>query len=331
MSEPYESIRAEVEAIWGRHKSLRAQLCVSVDESYARAMTTARRWFEDGFEGLGGAFWEAALRSAADGLDAMTGISRRVPGAVSVELYCRLNKDGPVHRWREDGDLGGNVTYSPEAWEELLQWLGRVPWSVALGCAANGNDGDTDASWLDVWAHRVNSAGMTWWHLTVKGSPDTVLAERQTALRTFLRGVAEGANPIHGEISWGNSVSQCVYEEATNSYPDQTLPKGRWALRGYAWVTIMPEEIGVRLGGLNALRGSGAFVEVEHLGAGGFWCRATEGPEEFDQAAAERVFDVIAPALPPGRPNMRSVYPPNVLAFRDPAETEVQNPWAETS
>jgi hypothetical protein len=66
MSDPSVPTPDQVEAIWGRERSLRAQLCVSVDESYARALTLARRWFEDGFDFLGGAFDQAAAERVFD-------------------------------------------------------------------------------------------------------------------------------------------------------------------------------------------------------------------------------------------------------------------------
>jgi hypothetical protein len=311
MSDPSVPTPAQVEAIWGRERSLRAQLCVSVDEIYARALTLTRRWFEDGFDLLGGAFRDAASTLAPADLDVNARISGRRPGAVSIQLQTRLSGKEPP---------AVPCPYSREAWEDLLLTLGRVPDWAWMECAANDSEGDTDGPYVEFVADRIDSAG-TWWLLSTKGSPDMLLAEPgRSALLEFLRGVADRANPAHGEVSWGNALDQCVYEAATASRPVQTLPKARWALRGYAWVTIMPEEIGVRLGGLEALRGSGAFVEVEHLGVGGFWCRATEAPEQFDQAAAERVFDVVAPVLPPGRPNMWAVRPPNVLSSRDPLE-----------
>ncbi|WP_432990988.1 hypothetical protein [Dactylosporangium sp. CA-233914] len=301
---------AQVEALWGRRTSLRAQLCVSVDEGYARALSAARRWFEMGFAEMGGQFRRAVTGPLPAVVSNSTRALQELPGAISVQLVTMLDEQ----------DQTPDVVYSEPAWEEWLLSLGRVPWLAALECRENDSTGNVLGPSLNLTLDRVDSGG-TWLLFNIAGSADMTLAEPQrSALLRVLRAVAEHSNPVHGEVSWGTSFTQAVYEEATHQYPQRTLPNGRWALRSYAWVTILPEEIGERLGGLDALRASGAFVEVDHLAGGGYWCRATQAPEEFDQAAAERVFTVVAPALPPGRPDRGHVYPPNVLADRDPAE-----------
>jgi hypothetical protein len=80
----------------------------------------------------------------------------------------------------------------------------------------------------------------------------------------------------------------------------------------------MPEEVGSRLGGLAGLRASGAFDNVDHLKHGGYWCRATTDLADYDEPTADKIFGAVASALPPGRPHMGSVIPPNVLSRRDP-------------
>lgn len=51
------------------------------------------------------------------------------------------------------------------------------------------------------------------------------------------------------------------------------------------------------LGGISALRDSGAFDEVDELGYGAAWLQATADPGDYDEQAARRVFDVLAPVL----------------------------------
>jgi hypothetical protein len=244
----------------------------------------------------------------------MTVVSRRVPGAISIQLGTSQDK----------GDPSPCVTYSPDAWDGFLLSLGRVPSLATLECNANDDDGDSvRGPYLGFVVSRIDSGEGTWLVLSVKGSPEMLVPEqRRSVLLDLLRGAAERSNPVHGEVYWGQKPTRGLYEEATGSSPFDSLPRARRALRGYAWLTILPEEIGMRLGGVDGLRASGAFVEVLHLGAGGYWCRATEAPETYDSAAAERVFDVVAAALPPGRPNMWRVIPPNVLSPRDPADRD---------
>ncbi len=85
----------------------------------------------------------------------------------------------------------------------------------------------------------------------------------------------------------------------------------------------MPQEIGDRLGGAGALRASGAFAEVDELAGGGYWLLATENYRDFDQAAAERIFDVVAPVLRPGEPlpDLES-NPPYAVSRRNAAELQ---------
>jgi hypothetical protein len=87
-------------------------------------------------------------------------------------------------------------------------------------------------------------------------------------------------------------------------------PGPRWAeavlereLIGYSWITLCTPPAVARLGGVSALRDSGAFWRVDELPGGGALLQATERAGQYDQAAAEKALGVLAPALPadPGR------------------------------
>jgi hypothetical protein len=289
--------------------ALRAQLCVSVDESHRTAVDTATRWFSEGFVLLGGLFRDAALTLPPDELTTATRLSRAQPGGVGVMLAVANERPESVP-YRP---------YSTEAWADLLRALDGVPSLAALECSANDNVGGSGGPFLDLTLRRIGGAG-TWLILEVLGSPEMLGAGPQrSALLAFLRAAAEHANPVHGEVSWGKGLLPSVLEAALGTDPASTLPQGRRELRGYAWLTVIPEEIGARLGGVRGLRASGAFVEVERLGGGGYWCRAAARLEDYDQAAADRVFDAVAAALPPGEPNPWRVDAPNVLSCRAPA------------
>jgi hypothetical protein len=58
------------------------------------------------------------------------------------------------------------------------------------------------------------------------------------------------------------------------------------------------------LGGIEAMRASGAFAEVLELGTGGLLLRATEDPADWTEEAVLRVFEAVRPVLPPGRPRL---------------------------
>ena len=84
-------------------------------------------------------------------------------------------------------------------------------------------------------------------------------------------------------------------ECARRTSPTKTVPRS-WP-RGYSWATLVPAELVGELGGIGALRASGAFHEVDELGYGAAWLQATAELGDYDEAAARRVFEVLAPVL----------------------------------
>lgn len=84
--------------------------------------------------------------------------------------------------------------------------------------------------------------------------------------------------------------------------PDDSVREARRYLRGYSWITVVPRELAAGLGGAGALTATGAFAQVEALPHGGVWLRATDRADSYDAAAVRRVFQALAPVLPPGRP-----------------------------
>jgi hypothetical protein len=80
------------------------------------------------------------------------------------------------------------------------------------------------------------------------------------------------------------------------------MPTLRQRLRGYGWLSIASSEVGDRLSGVDALRGTGAFVEVAQTRTGAYWLRATDDPHAYAMADADRVFRAVAPVLPSALP-----------------------------
>jgi len=79
-------------------------------------------------------------------------------------------------------------------------------------------------------------------------------------------------------------------------------------LQGYEWVTLVPAGAVARLGGTAVLTGSGAFWRADELPTGGVLAQATERIDEYDLAAARRVWEVLAPVLPAGVPERPGNY-----------------------
>lgn len=79
------------------------------------------------------------------------------------------------------------------------------------------------------------------------------------------------------------------------------LPVIDSVLPSYEWVTVVPPGIVSRLGGIEALRVSGAFWKVEVVAGGSAWLQATEDMRTFAGPAVDAVFDALSPCLPSRR------------------------------
>jgi hypothetical protein len=82
-------------------------------------------------------------------------------------------------------------------------------------------------------------------------------------------------------------------------------PQLRWEeavlerdLIGYSWITLCPPPAAARLGGVASLRDSGTFWQVDELPGGAALLQVTERADQYDQVAAEKAFEALAPALP---------------------------------
>jgi hypothetical protein len=150
---------------------------------------------------------------------------------------------------------------------------------------------------------------------------------RQAVWLEFLRGFCEDVNPSYGQVSYDYGVRLVTALEAVTGPPwttsDRAVVNSRDALRGYDWLTVCADELAAQLGGVEGLRGTGAFSEVERLGAGGVWLLATEQYEEYGGQHVEAVWRALAPVLLKGTPSREraesSEYPFR-LVFRDAAE-----------
>ncbi len=142
-----------------------------------------------------------------------------------------------------------------------------------------------------------------WVYFTFTFSEQILDHEPSTAtFLRFFRSFAESANPSFGHVAPNLSIHRTPLEMLLLRVPDKYLLDSRQTLRGYSWLTICPQEIGDRLGGEEGLRATGAFLEVAHLGAGGYWLRVGARYRDFDFSSAEKVFLALACVLPAGMP-----------------------------
>lgn len=140
-----------------------------------------------------------------------------------------------------------------------------------------------------------------WLELFVEVDDDVASsAAGQRDLLATLYEVAQRSNPSSGSVYLLEDRLKPPLEHLL--YRTDGLQNSRQMVRDYGWLTVLAEELGERLGGLPALRAAGAFAQVERLTEGGFWLLATPTWDEFGWPQAERVFEVLAPVLPPGVP-----------------------------
>lgn len=142
----------------------------------------------------------------------------------------------------------------------------------------------------------------------------------------LLRAFAGRYRPVFGHVSRAdrNRFAETELEQALVRDVRRTLPEWDRCLRGYSWVTIVPEALAGRVGGVAGLRASGVFAEVADLAGGVAWLQATRLWSEYAGNAdvIERVFEALAPVLPPGKPRTRNVIRPEA-----PGMPEISVPY----
>jgi hypothetical protein len=121
----------------------------------------------------------------------------------------------------------------------------------------------------------------------------------------FMRNFADRYVPLFGHISYDTGLeleTETQLAQALNIHIRNTLPEWDRYLRGYSWVTVVPEVLAGRVGGMPGLRESGAFTAVEALPGGSVWLEAAPRWSEYQAERVDRVFEALAPVLPPGMP-----------------------------
>jgi hypothetical protein len=295
-------------------------ICMDLEFGQQRVIDAARTFFRQGLEMLG---HELHAR-VEDALSAGTylGTDRRRAALGEVSAVCGAEfVDARGHMRKR------NFVYSPRKLESLMDQLDQNPTLVGID--------------IHTWGHRPSAGGelasvepslhMSWFRSTTEWAsplPDWVLLyadssyelmlgspERQAAVLEFLRAVTGLTNPACGEVSFqtpgGTYTAPLEYLLQTKRKRRDSVAESRHTVRSYSWVTLISEEIGERLGGEHALSGNGAFYRVEHLAGGGYLLQATELFEDYQHEQAYRVFQILAPALPPGAPRAPHTYPPD--------------------
>jgi hypothetical protein len=261
-----------------------AELTSSVDVGRDVVVEAARLWFRLCFERLLGEPGAIARSAAPEEVDWDSG----VPYAWRAGVIAG-NSD--FDEWIE--------TYSEQSRTVLLERLNDLPGVASLEIIRNNERGRPGTPTVSISA----IVDGDWVRLSARVADEVVSsAAGQDSILESMREVADLVNPSAGSLYVPEGVLQTPLEAALHRWGG--VRESRAFLRDYGWLTVLAEESGKRLGGVEALRASGAFVQVDRLASGGYWLLATPTWDEYGWPQAERLFEVFAPVLPPGRPSV---------------------------
>ncbi|WP_406841119.1 hypothetical protein ACICHK_41095 [Streptomyces sp. AHU1] len=213
-------------------------------------------------------------------------------------------------------DLVRRFPHIAKTWPQFEEQLAAFPWGAQLVFLTQGGE-------LEVLgrasSYHVLKDGSIWRAsaLAKVNSPDDVAS--CTAVVDFLHAALEGSSPLYGHIEWDDFGELTNLDVVLSRKRRTSLCEGRQFLRGYAWVTVCPAELVARLGGVAALEDSGAFHRVLPLRAGGVLLQASATMDGYTDQVMERIFETLAPVLPPGEPRPDPAHPDMRFVPRDAA------------
>jgi hypothetical protein len=259
---------------------IQLRLVVDVTEDRDRAVAAIRRWFDDAWHSLGSELRDqvtadrGALLLEDSGLEAGAAIRYEVLGDVRSREFSVT-----------DGD-----------WAEFIESLATLPTAMFDTKRQIGGWMDEENlvppeidSPLTISAERFHDPNERYMILLVGARRDSLFAspESEAAALRFVHAVADIADPVYGEIGYSYGFPYTALESALRLGFDQAAKNSRDRLPGYSWITVLPEQIGAELGGVEGLVASGAFWKAERLAKGGYWIQATEHFADYQQPAAE--------------------------------------------
>ncbi|WP_300678605.1 hypothetical protein [Nocardioides sp.] len=211
-------------------------------------------------------------------------------GSLSVEPEDR-RRSGPLYAWTKP------------TWAKFLKALGENPRHLGVSFCSLDEEGFSGGGVTFRLAAGLGVLPRGWGALTLFQKP-VGDAERDDVAQRWVDFVRDFVSSVPVPVAFGSidqdlSVYQTPFEESTRTRFGGALGTG--FLRGYSWVTIVGASAMERIGGIEALRSSGAFVSVDEVGFGSVMVQATERLSDYDEEAVRRVFEALAPALPAGK------------------------------
>ncbi|SHN37004.1 hypothetical protein SAMN05216499_1491 [Actinacidiphila paucisporea] len=263
----------------------------------------ALRWFEAVTGGL--------LADVVGGLrDGEVALPRSRPGVGSEPWGAPGTMWASLTRY---GSAAGRVTsrraWSARGWSTFLKGFAKFPAGVGMDIV------ELDATGYPRFGDRASIVLRTvnderrWFRMVCEfgafpeGPKNRIARLTEEDARDLAWEMAQEMPVTYGGVGddgrhWGPTM----LEDRLAREARVGVTESREVLRGYPWVTVCAPEIAARLGGPDALRASGAFHEVRVLPTGSVWLQATEHLDDYTGDALRRVFETVAPVLPPGEP-----------------------------
>lgn len=241
-----------------------------------------------------------------------------------------------VVRWPADGGMPRTTdrNASGAGIEWLHKQLADLPRTASIWIGRYDDSGDRAAWAVELSVERLPQSPEWFWLKAYIPEldftdPNTGPQTQQRYLDVVYR-FADRLNPGYGQIGYrldggATAFEYCLRQDGVPEHwwaRERSVSFSREALRGYSWLTIVPEQLVAKLGGLDSLRDSGAFASVRPLASGGAWLLATSDYRDFTDAELYKVFKVVAPVLRPHAPvnvpRMHGEAPLKVI-FENPA------------
>jgi hypothetical protein len=221
---------------------------------------------------------------------------------------------GPVgSRWcsllvleKRDRKVGTSLRpWTPKNWSRFLSLSSSLSIEMSAKFSTLNEFGHAGQPSLTISAHRLRAAPR-WLNLSatyvvgdrrIPPVPDEV-AETWSE---FIRSEAGKWPPVFAYLA-DDSIdaggTRTPLEAMSGLFPDQTLPLADSQVRGYSWITVASSGVLSRLGGVDAIRDTRGFDDVEVLSSGGAVLQATSRLSEYEAVAVRRVFEALGPVLP---------------------------------
>ena len=209
-----------------------------------------------------------------------------------------------------DASLSGGMwrsSVTAEAWEVVGESLAGQPrgdasWWVGWLSAAGPSEASARAD--AILEDDGQGVGLS---AEVSG-PDDLVVGTESELVDVLGKYGNAAS--YGSVGGAVEAGRTALDRALRRPRAVSLSESRQWLRGYDWVTLVPPELAGRIDRAHA---EDELDRVVELPGGALVLVGTDRFSAFDEAALERVFDVVEPVLPRGEPQRPKLYGDEVM------------------